>query len=191
MHCSLTVLFRFSAVSKERESYDEPALLYRSPSSFALSQSFFDRYNRLQEIYEFIDALAADNPRFVSTFNIGKSYEGRDLKVIKIGTTGFFRKNKPAIYLDGGIHAREWVAITTVLYIAQHLVTDYDSDPTVRKLVSKISTMLFFICHFKRHSQHQPSFFSWSRCIHDRLITMIGFYCRSPIRMDTNSRTLT
>lgn len=78
--------------------------------------------------------IAADNPKIASTFNIGKSYEGRDLRVIKIGSPDM-RSKKPVIFIDGGVHAREWVAVTSCLYLAHRLVADYETDPSVAQLV--------------------------------------------------------
>lgn len=54
-----------------------------------------------------------------SLINIGNSYEGRAMKVLKLSTGG---KNKPAIFIDAGIHAREWIAPATALYIVDQIV---------------------------------------------------------------------
>ena len=42
-------------------------------------------------------------------FAAGQSYEKRDMKVIKI-ESGSGSSNKPAVFVDGGIHAREWIS---------------------------------------------------------------------------------
>ena len=42
-------------------------------------------------------------------FLAGQSYEKRDMKVIKI-ESGSGSINKPAVFVDGGIHAREWIS---------------------------------------------------------------------------------
>ena len=45
-----------------------------------------------------------NNYDFVTTEIIGQSYESRDMRVAKICKNGC--GNKPAVWLDGGIHAR-------------------------------------------------------------------------------------
>lgn len=40
------------------------------------------QYHRLADIHGFLDYLAQTYPKIVSVNTIGKSYEGRDLKVI-------------------------------------------------------------------------------------------------------------
>ncbi|KAI1285167.1 Carboxypeptidase B [Halotydeus destructor] len=124
-----------SVVDKERDSLDIPQLLYRSPGAYTMRDGFFDNYHRLADIHDYMDQLAAENSEIASTFNIGKSFEGRNLMVLKIGSKGRARATKPAILIDGGIHAREWVAVSSVLYIAQRLVNDYEDNPGVARLV--------------------------------------------------------
>jgi len=71
-------------------------------------------------IHEWLGELAADYPGLVTVENLGKSYQGRDLPLAKVSTGG---SGKPAIWLDGNIHAREWISPATVTYILNELVT--------------------------------------------------------------------
>ena len=52
----------------------------------------------------------ADMYDFAETEIIGQSYEGRDLKIIKICKGGC--GNKPAIWLDGGMYVRQNICIS-------------------------------------------------------------------------------
>lgn len=63
--------------------------------------------------------LEANYPNIVSTEIIGRSFEGRDLLLIRISSGG---SNKPTIFGDAGIHAREWIAPSTALYVINQLV---------------------------------------------------------------------
>ena len=81
-------------------------------------------------------------PRLTSLTTIGKSLEGRPIICLKIGEQ-LDSSEKPVIYIDGGMHAREWAAVTTALYIADHLIGDYKKgDSTVRYLLKNFD---FFI----------------------------------------------
>lgn len=95
-------------------------------------KSFFSAYQRLGSIYSYLDELAEKYPRLVSTRSIGKSSQGRDLKIVKISSGG---KDKPIFWLDGGIHAREWVSPATVTYITGQLVEGYGSNAAIKELV--------------------------------------------------------
>jgi murein tripeptide amidase MpaA len=79
--------------------------------------------------------LEKRNPGLVQLEEIGRSYEGRPLIVIKIGEES--PAEKPAVWIDAGIHAREWIAPATAVYIIWALVSGYRSDNTVTSLLSK------------------------------------------------------
>ena len=51
------------------------------------------------QINEFLDETAAANSDFIKTVSIGKSYEGRDMKVIEITKAG---EGKPNVWIEGG-----------------------------------------------------------------------------------------
>lgn len=51
--------------------------------------------------------------------NVGKSFEGRDIKTIAITNGDGRRKN--SVFIDAGIHAREWIAPATALYLIKEL----------------------------------------------------------------------
>lgn len=86
----------------------------------------FNSYHRLSDIYGFLDHLATTYPSLCKVYVIGSSVKGRPLKVLKIsnGNPG----NK-AVWVDGGIHAREWITPATVTFIINHMVLNFDSEP--------------------------------------------------------------
>merc|ERR550517_1083019 len=67
-------------------------------------------YHPLEDMYTYLDYLEAEFD-FVTTEEIGQSGEGRPMRVAKIcrGECG----SKPAVWIDGGIHAREGVSPPT------------------------------------------------------------------------------
>ena len=83
-------------------------------------------YHNLADIYNFLDYLEAAYD-FVSTESIGKTTEGREMRVAKIckGVCG----NKPGVWIDAGIHAREWIAPAAVTWMLNELVENDESHP--------------------------------------------------------------
>ena len=65
---------------------------------------------------DFLSCLATRYTDRVKLLDIGSSVEGRALKVIKIGKPSSDGSAKPAIWIDGGIHAREWISPAAVEY---------------------------------------------------------------------------
>ncbi|XP_034734795.1 carboxypeptidase A5 [Etheostoma cragini] len=99
----------------------------------------FSRYHTISEIYSFQDMLVAENPNMVSKIVIGQSYEGRPLNVLKFSTGG---SNRPAIWIDTGIHSREWVTQASGTWFAKKIVTDYGRDPAITAILNKMDIFL-------------------------------------------------
>ena len=53
---------------------------------------------------------------------IGQSYEGRDQRMVKICQDGCGTKN--IMYVEGGIHAREWMSPAVVTYFINELTVN-------------------------------------------------------------------
>lgn len=83
----------------------------------------FTYYWDTDEIDEYLAKLFDDHPDTVMVTSGGKSYEGRDIKVVKISNTNFNGK-KPKVFIDAGIHAREWIAPMVALYLIHQLVVN-------------------------------------------------------------------
>nr|USU81839.1 M14 metal carboxypeptidase 8 [Antheraea pernyi] len=83
------------------------------------------QYHRLDDIHGFMDFLAKTYPSIVSVKSIGKSFEGRDLKVLRISDG---KPTNKAVFIDGGIHAREWISPATVTYFIYQIVENYDVE---------------------------------------------------------------
>ncbi|KZS15411.1 Carboxypeptidase B [Daphnia magna] len=78
-------------------------------------------YHRLSDIYSYLTYLANSFPQIVTLIDIGWSYEGRPLYVVRISSASS-PDTKPAIWIDGGIHAREWITPAVATYFIQQLV---------------------------------------------------------------------
>eukprot|EP00928_Gymnodinium_smaydae_P002540 TRINITY_DN10913_c0_g1_i2.p1 TRINITY_DN10913_c0_g1~~TRINITY_DN10913_c0_g1_i2.p1 ORF type:complete len:514 (-),score=58.70 TRINITY_DN10913_c0_g1_i2:60-1601(-) len=103
---------------------------------------FFDDFRRLEDISRYVRRLRDLRPDLVTIREIGRSWEGRPLELLEIterGVSSSAPEDKPCIFLESGIHAREWIAPSTVLYIADTLVRRAE-DATVQPL---LRTFLF------------------------------------------------
>lgn len=86
-----------------------------------------DRFHSHDEINNYIDHLASEYPNRVFTKRVGLTYENRIMKTITI-TNGDGRRNKKIIFVDGGMHAREWISPAAVLYVIEQLVEKYEDN---------------------------------------------------------------
>jgi murein tripeptide amidase MpaA len=111
------------------------------PYEMGKLQSYdFGQYHPLDEIVDFLKTLTADPEaaKISSIQSIGKSFENRDLHVVKIGLPKEGAA-KPEFWIDCNIHAREWITSGTCVYIINDMITKYlAGDPTMKKYVEEI-----------------------------------------------------
>jgi murein tripeptide amidase MpaA len=60
------------------------------------------------QIYDYIDQLAETFPNLIRVWTQGYSHEGRPIKAMVISRDE--AANHPVVFVDSGIHAREWAA---------------------------------------------------------------------------------
>lgn len=103
----------------------------------------FDRYPRYQELTEWLHELAEEHPGLVELTSVGRSHEGRDLWLATVTNraTGPHHE-KPAVWLDGNIHAREVTASVALLHLVHHLCTGHGVDERVTRAVD---TRTFYV----------------------------------------------
>jgi murein tripeptide amidase MpaA len=107
-----------------------------------MPQVFFDRYYRYAELTETLQAFAREYPQLVQVESIGKSYEGRDIWLVTV-TSGGAANEKPALWVDGNIHASEVSPTSACLYLLNKLVTGYGQDADITRC---LDTRVFYLC---------------------------------------------
>ena len=76
----------------------------------------FDTFYRHAELTRLLQEYAAARPGLVQLRSIGKSFEGRDIWLLVLTHTATGADtDKPAIWVDGNIHAAELTASTACL----------------------------------------------------------------------------
>ncbi|CAL8263716.1 unnamed protein product [Merluccius merluccius] len=125
-----------SLLDEEEEEMDSAtrAVEPRNTDSFDYS-----RYHTIGEIYQFQDMLVSENPSLVSKIVIGYSYQGRPINVLKFSTGGMKR---PAIWIDTGIHSREWVTQASGTWFAKNIVSTYGQDQAITAILNKMDIFL-------------------------------------------------
>lgn len=106
------------------------------------------------QIYSWMDTLVAQFSHLVTKQEIGRTYENRPMYVLKVGVAlgggcvcaavavcafaphavslqfGTGGSGRPAIWLDTGIHSREWVSTATGVWTANKVPTSLHSSLT-------------------------------------------------------------
>lgn len=109
-----------------------------------MPQVRFDTYYRYEELTRLLHAFAEEYPQLVRIASIGKSYEGRDIWLLTI--TNFATgaaEEKPALWVDGNIHASEVSPSSACLYLINRLTREYGMH---EKITRCLDTRAFYIC---------------------------------------------
>ncbi|KAI8516585.1 corticosteroid- binding protein [Branchiostoma belcheri] len=96
----------------------------------------FARYHPYDEILQYLTDTAGRYPNLATLVDVANTSEGRSVVALKIGVPK--KTPKRAVWIDAGIHAREWIAPATAVYFIQQLVTRYGRDQTVTDLLEKL-----------------------------------------------------
>ncbi len=109
-----------------------------------MPQVQFKTFYRYEDLTRILRGYAEEYPQLVRLESIGHSYEGRDiwLAVVTNLETGE-DKHKPALWVDGNIHASELSPSSACLYLINHLVNAYGSHPDITRC---LDTRTFYIC---------------------------------------------
>ncbi|CAK1555696.1 unnamed protein product [Leptosia nina] len=83
-------------------------------------------YYPLNVVYNFMENLEVQYPSTCTVSSIGRSVEGRDIKMLKISNSD---ASNTGVWLDGTIHAREWISTSVVTYIADHIARNFNNLP--------------------------------------------------------------
>ena len=104
----------------------------------------FDRYYRYADLTAILKGYAEEFPHLVRIDSIGKSYEGRDIWLVIV--TEFASgepADKPAMWVDGNIHASEVSPSSACLYLINRLVGGFNTDESVTR---SLQTRVFYVC---------------------------------------------
>ncbi|HZQ05972.1 MAG TPA: M14 family metallopeptidase [Anaerolineae bacterium] len=104
----------------------------------------FDHYYRYDELTNILNSLVEEYPNLARIESIGKSYEGREVWLVTVTdfSTGA-DKDKPALWVDGNIHASEVSPASACVYFINYLLTNYGKDADVTRA---LATRAFYIC---------------------------------------------
>uniref|UniRef100_A0A8C5SQ61 Carboxypeptidase B2 n=1 Tax=Laticauda laticaudata TaxID=8630 RepID=A0A8C5SQ61_LATLA len=100
------------------------------------SISFYEQYHSPKVIYTWMDEIARGHPDIIQKIHIGYSFDKRPLYVLKLSHRSKTPKN--AIWIDCGIHAREWVSPACCLWFTGHVTQFLDRDVTMTRLLQRL-----------------------------------------------------
>jgi len=116
---------------------------------------FFTAYHPYEEVVTWLQEVQSNFPQLATLVDIGKTYEGRTQWAIKL--TSRTGSNKPILFIDAAIHAREWVTVATVNYWIDQLTTNYGKVPELTILLDQLEIIILPIVNVDGYV------YSWTR----------------------------
>uniref|UniRef100_A0A3B3WS26 Peptidase M14 domain-containing protein n=1 Tax=Poecilia mexicana TaxID=48701 RepID=A0A3B3WS26_9TELE len=98
--------------------------------------TFYYRYHTLEDIYDWINRTANDYPDKVKAILVGSSYEKRPLYALKLSLNN--RPNKKAMWIDCGIHAREWISPAFCLFFVHYSLSFYNVNTEMTRILDNM-----------------------------------------------------
>jgi len=100
------------------------------------------QYHSYARIVQWMNNIQQQYPSIARVVNIGRTVQGRDILGIKLGNP-VQNQNKRIVWIDAGIHAREWASIHTALYFINELIAGYGSGD--REIIRYLDALNFYI----------------------------------------------
>ncbi|NXJ14892.1 CBPO Carboxypeptidase, partial [Odontophorus gujanensis] len=95
----------------------------------------YTQYHTMEEIYTWM-AHIQNNSELVTQHYLGKTIENRTMYYLQISQPS--DKNKKIIWMDCGIHAREWISPAFCQWFVKEILQNYESDPKIRKFLQNL-----------------------------------------------------
>ncbi|XP_019764321.2 zinc carboxypeptidase [Dendroctonus ponderosae] len=96
-------------------------------------------YHTFDEISNWVRNLAFTHADRLTLINGGTTFQGREIIGVKLSTGP--ENNKPAVFIEANIHAREWITSAVATYILNELVVS--QDPAVRRIAEAYVWYIF------------------------------------------------
>ncbi|WP_439680908.1 M14 family metallopeptidase [Embleya sp. MST-111070] len=92
-------------------------------------------YHNYAEMVTELDKAVANHPDIITKQVIGRSYQGRNLYVLKISDNPTVDENEPEVLFTAHQHAREHLTVEMALYLVKMLGDGYANDARIKSLV--------------------------------------------------------
>lgn len=110
-------------------------LFFLSLMTLSLSAQIltYDSFRTPTQVDDDLERLARTYPTLTSLQTIGNSTEGRPIKALKISDNpGRDEASEGDVVFISLMHAREWITVETLLYIADRMLYEYNSNSELR-----------------------------------------------------------
>ncbi|XP_034005381.1 carboxypeptidase B [Trematomus bernacchii] len=121
----------------------------------------YTKYNSFDKVQSWINSMASSNSDLISKQTIGNSYEGRPMTLLKLGKKS--SSVKPAIFMDCGIHAREWISPAFCQWFVKEALSTYGSDSQMTSLLNEMDVYVLPVLNVDGYDYTHKSNRMWRK----------------------------
>ncbi|XP_053333201.1 carboxypeptidase O [Clarias gariepinus] len=96
----------------------------------------YTKYHTMDEILEWMKMMQNNYSDVVTSITYGKTYEKRNISLLKIGQKS--NEPKKMIWMDCGIHAREWIAPAFCQHFVKEILGSYKTDQKIGEMLKRL-----------------------------------------------------
>ncbi|XP_044160415.1 carboxypeptidase O-like [Bufo gargarizans] len=115
---------------------DRSSVSLQSTGPISLENYDYTIYHPMNEIYEWMDRIKDKYNNVVTKHLLGHTYEEKPIYYFKMGLPS--KESKKVVFLDCGIHAREWIAVAYCQWFMKEILARQPSDRLIRKLLRQV-----------------------------------------------------
>ncbi|XP_059199311.1 carboxypeptidase O-like [Centropristis striata] len=98
----------------------------------------YTKYHRMDEIYKWMQDVERGNPGLISSEVYGQTFEERNITLLKLGLENPEGKEKKVIWMDCGIHAREWISPAFCQWFIKEIVNSYKTNKKLEQMLQNL-----------------------------------------------------
>ncbi|XP_054685369.1 carboxypeptidase O isoform X1 [Grus americana] len=96
----------------------------------------YTQYHPMEVIYQWMTQIQKNNSELVTQHYLGKTIENRTMYYLQISQPS--DKTKKIIWMDCGIHAREWISPAFCQWFVKEILQNYKSDPKISRFLQNL-----------------------------------------------------
>ncbi|KAM9826979.1 carboxypeptidase B [Neosynchiropus ocellatus] len=121
----------------------------------------YTKYNTWNTIQSWINSISSSNTNLISKQVIGNTYEGRPMTLLKLGRKS--SSAKPAIFMDCGIHAREWISPAFCQWFVNEALSTYGSNSDMTSLLNQMDVYVLPVFNIDGYDYTHKSNRMWRK----------------------------
>ncbi|XP_019508488.1 PREDICTED: carboxypeptidase O [Hipposideros armiger] len=121
---------------RSRAQHSQEAVDKTVTPSRSLETYSYDRYHPMEEIYQWMSQISKQYTEVVTQNFLGMTYEARPMYYLKISLPS--NNPKKIIWMDCGIHSREWIAPAFCQWFVKEVLQNYKDNSKIRRFLMNL-----------------------------------------------------